>query len=135
MTSVITKKQTEVNALKSIANQFQKIQSVFREIHALPKGASPLSLCRGILGDTEQMMVTINELAAHHAANSNNAERDGEEWKDAKLGACEVMVLCGLMINISIACISIRNRSVHHSHVPLLILSFALAVNFSFYPY
>jgi len=142
--------QRELQLLKNVTSQLPKLQNGFRDFNATTtggrgnnNGGRSSALGRGILGDAQQIAAFASELAASSAnsiggggSGASDDVRSAEaDWRATKLGALEVMVLCALMVELSVACIAIRNRMAHRSHVPLLLPLLAIASHFAFYPY
>ena len=132
----------EQELVKSMANQLFKIQSGFREIHGntikneqMKGGLGALG--RGLLSDAQKLAADTGEVARLMAAKvaSLPVDQQVEEWRDAKLAALEAMVLLGLMVELATACVAVRNRLSHHSHIPILLVLFSIASQFVFFPH
>lgn len=135
-----TKDPQEAQLFKSVAAQLPKLQSGLREMQGVGKGnaAARSALGRGVLKDAQQLAKSSTELSSLVAsALSRVVASDGsnEVGKDGRLGALEVMLLCSLMVELSVACIAVRNRLPHHSHIPLLLVSFSIAAHFALHPH
>jgi hypothetical protein len=135
-----TRDSRELSLTKSVANQITKLQSGFREIHSnitdTVKGGLG-ALGRGVLGDAQQLASDASEIAMLCAGrlSAQANEQGSEEWKDATLGALEMMMLSGFMVELAVACIAVRNRLAHHSHVPIILVFFSIATHLALFPH
>lgn len=134
--------QEEVAVLKRIASQLPKLQSGFKEIRGSQNDKKKGGLGaagRGLLGDgmqlTEASEAIIRLLPPSPVPNANNASSGEEECREAKLAALEVQYMASLMVELSIACVAIRNRSAHHSHIPMILVLFSIATQWATFPF
>jgi hypothetical protein len=137
-----SKDPREQELVKSVANQLLKIQNGFREIHGNTTKNEQMkgglgALGRGVLSDAQKLAADTSDIARLFAGKvaSSPVDHQVEEWKDAKLAALETLVLIGLMVELATACIGVRNRLAHHSHVPILMVLFSVASQFAFSPH
>lgn len=147
--------QKELHALKNISEEMAKLQNGLRNLKDLnSKGRSASgrgNLVAQVLAAAQQLAAGTSSLANISAASTlasfppsgvlptttmSPEERDPRLClKAGKLGALEVMVLCGLMIELSVACLAVRNRLPHYSHIPMLLSLLTTASQIAFYPY
>jgi len=128
--------------VKSALTQLPKLQSGFREIHGLTNQKEKMkgglgALGRGVLGDAQQLAAATVAAARLCAAKLSELQPNqlAEEWKDGRLAATETMVMGGWMVELVVACIAIRNRLAHHSHVPIVLVLFSISAQLALFPY